>query len=71
MNSVFKKCGMSELAPRFTVGGSDAAYVTKAGIPCVDSLGPCGDYIHSTREFVRLDSIVESAKRIASVCFYL
>ena len=62
---------MSELAPRFTVGGSDAAYITEAGIPCVDSLGPCGDYIHSTREFVRLDSIVESAKRIASVCFYL
>ena len=71
MNKIFEKCSLTPLEPQFVNGGSDAAYITEAGIPCVDSLGPHGDFIHSRRELVRLDSIAEAAKRIASVILYL
>ncbi len=71
MNKIFEKCSLTPLEPQFVNGGSDAAYITGAGIPCVDSLGPHGDFIHSRRELVRLDSIAEAAKRVASVILYL
>ena len=48
-------------------GGSDAAYVTQYGIPCVDSLGTAGGCIHSPSEFAKLESLAESAKRIIAI----
>lgn len=71
MNEIYEKCSMTPLAPRFAQGGSDAAYITEFGVPCVDSLGPHGDFIHSVREMVRLESVAESAKRIAAVALYI
>lgn len=71
MNDVFEKCSLPTLEPIFVNGGSDAAYVTEAGIPCVDSLGANGDFVHSTREMVLLSSVAEAAKRVASVILYL
>ncbi len=67
MNEIYKSYGLPTLSARGTVSGSDAAYVTEAGIPCVDNLGTEGGNIHSVREFVRLASLAESAKRIAAV----
>ena len=48
-------------------GGSDAADVSAFGIPCVDSLGVVGGYIHSPKEMAYIDSLVESAKRLVLV----
>lgn len=49
-------------------GGSDAAEVTEAGIPCIDCFGTKGGAIHSPSEFGYLCSLPEAAKRIAAVC---
>lgn len=69
MNEIYKECGMPELKPTAALGGSDAAYTTNAGIPTVDNLGTEGDRLHSVDEFIYLKSIVESAKKIAAVCY--
>ncbi len=67
MNEIFEKNGFSTLKGSKRVGGSDAAYVTEAGIPCVDSVGVTGDKIHSKDEFAYVDSLSDSAKRMAAV----
>lgn len=69
INSIFKKCDLQQLSARSAFGGSDAAYSTQAGIPTVDSFGTEGGFIHSVNEFIYLKSLVESAKKIAAVCY--
>lgn len=69
MNEIYKECGLPELEPRDSLGGSDAAYTTKAGIPTVDDLGAEGSWLHSAKEFIYLKSVAESAKKIAAVCY--
>ena len=69
MNEIFSECGLSTLKEDARKGGSDAAYVTAAGIPCVDSIGVRGGYIHSPLEYAYLSSLAESAKRMAVVAY--
>ena len=71
INEIYEKCGLPLLSARDCVSGSDAAYITECGVPCVDCLGTEGGNIHSTREYARLTSLAESAKRIASVIYYI
>lgn len=71
MNEIYQKCNLPVLVARQSLGGSDAAEVTCSGIPCVDSIGVDGDFIHSKEEFARVSSLTEAAKRIAAVCYYI
>lgn len=41
---------------------SDANLLTAAGLPCLDGLGPVGDLLHSTEEWVDLSSLVQRAQ---------
>lgn len=69
MNEIYSKSGLPVLTGRSCLSGSDAAYVTDFGIPCVDSIGTEGGEIHSVREYIRLESLAEAAKRIAALIF--
>lgn len=69
MNEIYKENGLPVLNGRMCLSGSDAAYVTEHGIPCVDNLGTEGGNIHSINEYIRLNSLVESAKRIAALIY--
>lgn len=71
MNEIYKANDMPVLEGRKNVSGSDAAYATQWGIPCIDSIGTEGEYIHSVREYIKLDSLKESAKRIGAVIYYI
>lgn len=71
INRIFAANGLSELAPAKRKGGSDAADVTAAGIPCIDSIGAGGGSIHSPDEYAYLASLAESAKRIAAIAVEL
>ena len=71
MNEIFEEVGMSTLEAIFGSGGSDAADATAYGIPCLDSLGTAGGRIHSPDEFSYLESLRESAKRLAAVAYYI
>ena len=67
MNEIFEENGLSALVGVKHNGASDAADVTHAGAACIDSLGVRGGKIHSPGEFAYLDSLAESAKRLAAV----
>jgi glutamate carboxypeptidase len=46
-------------------GASDGNKFSIAGLPNIDSLGPEGGEIHSSREFLKIDSLVRKAKLTA------
>ncbi|MBE6778708.1 MAG: M20 family metallopeptidase [Ruminococcaceae bacterium] len=71
MNAVFARVGLSPLAASARPGGSDAAEITAAGIPCVDNMGAAGDRIHSPDEFAYLDSLRENACRLTALVRHL
>lgn len=69
MNRIYKSVGLSELKGEVRTGGSDAAYVTEQGIPCVDSVGVSGGNLHSKDEYAYIRSLEETAKRLAAVVY--
>ncbi len=69
MNDIFEANGMPHLEARSCLSGSDAAYVTECGIPCVDNVGTEGKNIHSRDEYIELKSLAEAAKRVAAVAY--
>ncbi len=69
MNEIYKENGLPVLTGRLCLSGSDAAYITECGIPCVDNLGTEGGNIHSIDEYIKLNSLAESAKRIAALIY--
>lgn len=67
LNEIFEQNGLTTLKAGKATGGSDAAYVTEAGIPCVDNMAATGGEIHSPDEFAEIESLREQTKRIAAV----
>lgn len=49
-------------------GGSDANLLAARGVPCIDGLGPFGEFFHETREWCSLQSL---ARRTAALARYL
>lgn len=71
MNAIYKEEGLPVLSENREHGGSDTAYTTAFGIPSIDSLGTQGGGIHSTKEFAYKKSLIESARRLASIVYCL
>lgn len=69
INGIYAESGLPQLEGRLCLSGSDAAYITEEGIPCLDNLGTEGTGIHSVNEYITLASLAESAKRIAAVAY--
>ena len=69
LNRISVENGLEPLEANVHRGGSDAAEVTEAGIPCIDSLGPLGGNIHTPDEFGILDTLAVAAKRIAAYIY--
>lgn len=66
-NDIWEQSGFSRLVGVKHKGGSDAADISDFGIACIDCLGTSGGGIHSPNEYSYIDSLAESAKRIASL----
>lgn len=71
INEICNYTGLQALKPRKALGGSDAAYVTEFGIPCIDSIGVRGAWLHSINEYMILESLMESAKYQAAIAAYI
>ncbi len=71
LNEIFSANGMPLLEYQKDKGGSDAAYITEAGIPCIDSLGVQGGGHHSPQEFAYLSSLNERAIQLAVATYHL
>lgn len=66
LNGVIKNAGLEEIKTVIAFGGSDAAYITLAGIPVIDSIGAIGDNVHSKNEYILTDKFSLPTKRIAA-----
>lgn len=71
MNRIYRENGLAPLKARMAAGGSDAAYITQQGIPCVDNIGVLGGRIHSAEEFAIVSSLADSAKYMAAVTYLI
>ena len=69
VNEIFNDIGLPVLTPKLTLGGTDGAYATEFGIPCIDGIGITGGRIHSPEEFLYTDTVAQAAKRIASIVY--
>jgi len=67
INEILKNNGIEELKREKRKGGSDAADVTAFGIPCIDSIGIGGGYIHSANEYADLNELKTIALRTAII----
>jgi glutamate carboxypeptidase len=69
MNRI-ERCGNTldmDIEWQGTGGASDGNKFAAAGLPNVDSLGPCGGRIHSDQEFMIVESLVPRAKLAAMI----
>lgn len=71
VNRILAAEGMPTLVGTVQLGGSDAAYVTAAGIPCLDSLGAVGANAHTENEVAKIASLAQGAKRVAAIVCHL
>ncbi len=69
VNRIYSENGLPVLPERHGLGGSDAADVTAYGIPCIEGLGTQGGGVHSVTEFIYLNSLAQSAKRVAAIVY--
>ena len=71
INEICESVGLDTFGARLAYGGSDAAYITRFGIPCVDSIGVFGGYAHSYKEYAFIDSFILSAKEQAAIAAFI
>ena len=69
VNEILTDNGLQALRPISKKGGADSAYVTTAGIPCLDGFGVIGGNIHSPGEYAIKESLKSSAKRLAAIIY--
>ena len=65
--SISEECGLGEMGKTRLGGGSDASYITMAGVPAVCSMGVRGEFNHTDREYGLIESLYERAKLMANV----
>lgn len=69
VSAIYKEAGLPVLTASESNGGADSADMAHAGLPCLDGLGTHGGKLHTVEEFMYKKSLVESAKRLASVAY--
>ena len=63
--AVCHKYGLGSLTPIESGGGSDSCYTQALGIPSICGMGGCGEFCHTNREYIRIDSVPLRAKILA------
>jgi glutamate carboxypeptidase len=48
-----------------TGGASDGNFLAAAGLPGLDGVGPVGDHLHSSREFIVVPTMAQRAQVVA------
>ena len=71
VNKILAEANLPTMEPIPLGGGSDAADVTAAGIPCLDGMGPQGGNVHSLNEFALLSSLPWAAKQVTTILYHL
>lgn len=70
INRICAACGLPTYQPFFSSGGADAANVSQAGVPTVDSMGIEGCDYHTLNERCRLSSMPERARVLCALAVH-
>ena len=62
---VSRREGLGEMGQVNLGGGSDACYFTIAGVPTICSMGVCGQFNHSSKEYALVESLYTRTKLLA------
>ena len=68
---VSEAVGLGEMGQIRLGGGSDASYITMAGVPTICSMGVRGEFNHTDREYALPESLYERAKLLANVADHI
>ena len=71
INEIFSGYNLPQVRMEKSRGGSDASDMTYFNIPCIDSMGVTGRFIHSVNEEARISSLKEAAIRLAVIAWEL
>ena len=71
VDKIFADAGLARMPHGRSNGGSDAADMSRYGIPSVDSFGVEGAWIHSINEYAYVASLPRCAKRLGAVALAL
>ncbi len=63
---VCRKYGLGNLMPVESGGGSDSCYTQMSGIPSVCGMGGCGEFYHTNKEYILIESVPLRAKILAA-----
>ena len=66
-NAVAEEVGLPHMPGIAVGGGSDSAYLTKAGIPTLCAIGVRGQFNHTEREWAEEASLVEREKLLLAL----
>lgn len=61
-----KRYGLGSLTPVESGGGSDSCYTQAAGVPSICGMGGSGEFCHTNKEYVLIESIPLRAKILAA-----
>lgn len=64
--TICHRYGLGSLTPVESGGGSDSCYTQMAGIPSICGMGGCGEFCHTNKEYVLIESIPLRAKILAA-----
>ena len=67
LQEVYEEDFGHQLRWRSTGGVCDGNKLAAAGLPNIDTLGPTGDGLHSSAEWVQVSSLAEKAKVIVNL----
>lgn len=60
--AVSQRSGLGTMGKKVLGGSSDASYLTMAGVPTICSMGVCGQYNHSSKEYAFVESLYTRTK---------
>lgn len=63
--SVCHRYDLGSLTPVESGGGSDSCYTQAAGVPSICGMGGCGEFCHTNKEYISIDSVPLRAKILA------
>lgn len=71
IKKIYSENNLENIELIYSLGASDTADLTQMGITCLDGFGTEGGNIHGLGEFAYIESLSQSAKRLASVAYCL
>lgn len=71
VNRTASRLGIPPLGARAVGGGSDASFISQAGVPVLCAMGVRGEFNHTEREYALADSLAERTKLAAGILFDL